>query len=80
MTVYFMTTGCMRTSRHTGTFKGSLTVSVGELPQEAQELIGDIDSTIERISGEMREKIIRLYNILADDNLSDVDVQGPEDE
>lgn len=50
--------------------KGSLNIDMQELPKEAQDLMVDIDSTLESISGELREKIIRLYNLLAHDDLA----------
>lgn len=50
--------------------KKSLNANIQELPKEAQDLMVDIDSTLESISGELREKIITLYNLLAHDDLA----------
>jgi hypothetical protein len=48
--------------------KRSLEVEISELPEEAQDLIKDLDSKIESISKEMRSKILRLYSILSGDD------------
>ena len=48
--------------------KLSLEVEISELPEEAQDLIKDLDSKIESISKEMRSKILRLYSILSGDD------------
>lgn len=48
--------------------EANLEVNKSELPQEAQDLIREIDTIIENVHPVLRTKIIRLYSILADDD------------
>lgn len=47
--------------------KYNLNVDRNDLPEDAKELFNEIDSTIENISLELRNKILKLYTILTGD-------------
>jgi len=46
-------------------------LNVEKIPQEAQDLIQDIDSIIDKIAPELRKKIIDLYKILSGEDIDD---------
>ena len=48
--------------------KYNLTVNKDELPEEAQALFKEIDSTVNQIAPELRNKILRLYQVLTGDD------------
>ena len=48
--------------------KYNLIVNKDELPEEAQALFKEIDSTVNQIAPELRNKILRLYQVLTGDD------------